>query len=70
MAAAIMRSLEIGAKGAIWLEALPGAASFYEGLGMARQSRRSAEGNLIYILEPETAELLLEKIKAQGIVRA
>ncbi|MGO9202775.1 MAG: hypothetical protein ACLQM8_19825, partial [Limisphaerales bacterium] len=57
-----------GAGGAIWLESLPGAADFYEGLGMARQPRRSAEGNFIYILDPATAEHLLEEIKERGIV--
>jgi len=68
MAAAVARSLGSGARGGIWLESLPGAAGFYENLGMVRQPRRSAEGNLIYVLEPETAEQLLEEIKAQGII--
>ena len=68
IAAEITRSLESGARGAIWLESLPRAAGFYENLGMAKQSRRSVEGNLIYVLEPETAEQLLEEIKAQGII--
>ena len=67
-AVAIARSLEAGAGGAIWLESLPGAADFYEGLGMARQPRRSAEDNFIYILDPATAEHLLEEIKERGIV--
>jgi hypothetical protein len=68
MAAAVARSLESGARGGIWLESLPGAAGFYENLGMAKQPRLSAEGNIIYVLEPETAEQLLEEIKAQGII--
>jgi hypothetical protein len=69
MAAAVARSQESGARGGIWLESLPGAADFYENLGMAKLPRRSAEGNLIYVLEPETAEQLLEEIIAQGIIR-
>ena len=64
-----MRSLEGGAEGGIWLESLPGAAGFYEGLGMTRQPRRSSEGNLIYVLEPAMAEQLLERIKEKGIVK-
>jgi hypothetical protein len=59
---------ELGHGGSIWLESLPGAAAFYESLGMARQPRRSAEGNLIYWLLPATAEQLLEEITARGIV--
>jgi hypothetical protein len=69
MAAAIVRSLECGAKGRIWLESLSGATGFYENLGMVRQPLRSAEGNLIFTLEPETAEELLEEIKKQGIIK-
>ncbi len=68
MAAAIRRSIESGTGGRIRLESLPGAAGFYESLGMARQARRSAEGNLVYILEPAMAEQLLEKIKESRIV--
>jgi GNAT superfamily N-acetyltransferase len=68
MAAAIARSRERGTRGSLWLESLPGATEFYESLGMVRQRRRSAEGNLIYLLEPGTAEQLLDEINAQGIV--
>jgi hypothetical protein len=68
MAAAIARSQECGARGTVWLESLPGAARFYESLGMARQPYRSAEGNLIYVFEPGSAKQLLDEIKAQGIV--
>ena len=60
--------MEHGAGGRIWLESLPGAASFYEGLGMAKQPRRSEEGNVVYTLEPAKAEQLLDEIKMQGIV--
>jgi hypothetical protein len=69
MAAAIARSQECRANGSVWLESLPGAAGFYKSLGMARQPRRSAEGNLVYVIEPGTAEQLLDEIKAQGIVK-
>lgn len=68
IAVALARSLERGAGGRIWLESLPGAASFYEGLGMAKQLRRSAEGNAVYTLERVTTEQLLDEIKMQGIV--
>jgi hypothetical protein len=68
MAVAIRRSTESGADGRVWLESLPGAAGFYESMGMKRQPLRSAEGNLVYILEPEVAEQLLEKIKQSRIV--
>jgi GNAT superfamily N-acetyltransferase len=68
MAAAIARSRDHGTRGSLRLESLPGAAGFYENLGMVRQHRRSAEGNLVYLLEPGTAEQLLDEIKAQGIL--
>jgi hypothetical protein len=68
IAVALTRSVECGAGGRIWLESLPGAASFYESLGMARQPRRSAEGNLVYTLEALAAEQVLDEIKRQGIV--
>lgn len=68
MAVAIRRSIESGAGGRIWLESLPGAAGFYESLGMIRQPRRSAEGNLVYVLKSAVAEQLLEKIKEDRIV--
>jgi hypothetical protein len=68
IAVALARSIERGAGGRIWLESLPGAASFYESLGMAKQPRRSAVGNLVYTLEAATAEQLLDEIKRQGIL--
>jgi hypothetical protein len=68
IAVALMRSIECGAGGRIWLESLPRAASFYESLGLAQQPRRSAEGNLVYTLEAATAEQLLDEIKRQGIL--
>ncbi len=68
MGLALSRSIECGAGGRVWLESLPGAASFYEGLGLVKQFRRSAEGNLAYTLEAATAEQLLDEIKRQGIV--
>ena len=43
-------------------------ASGSGGWRMAKQPRRSAEGNLIYVLDPSTAEQLLEEIKEHGIV--
>jgi hypothetical protein len=68
IAVALARSLEHGASGRIWLESLPGAASFYERLGMSKQPRRSAEGNAVYTLAPPKAEQLLDEIKRQRIV--
>ena len=70
MAAAVARSLECGARGTIWLESLPGAAGFYENLGMTKQSWKSAAGNLVFVLEPATAQQLLEEVKEQGIIEA
>jgi hypothetical protein len=68
IAVAIRRSFETGRDGRIWLESLPRAAGFYESLGMNRQPRRSADGNLVYSLEPAVAQQLLEKIKQSRIV--
>ena len=64
-----MRSVELGSGGGMRLESLPGAAGFYESLGMWSNSRTGQrKGNLIYALEPETGEQLLAEIKQQGIV--
>jgi hypothetical protein len=68
IAVVLTRSMEQGAGGRIWLESLPGAAGFYESLGMTKQPRRSAEGNLVYTLGPAKAEHLLAEIKRQGIL--
>jgi hypothetical protein len=68
IAVALARSVECGAGGRIWLESLAGASGFYENLGMEKQPRLSAEGNLVYTLEPAQAEQLLDEIKRQGIV--
>jgi len=68
IAVALMRSIECGAGGRIWLESLPGAAGFYESLGMEKHTHRSADGNLVYSLKPATAEQLLDEIKREGIV--
>lgn len=68
IAVAIAQSIERGCGGRIWLESLPGAARFYDSLGMTKQPRRSAEGNLVYTLEAATAEQLLVEIKRQGIL--
>lgn len=65
---AVARSIECGAGGRIWLESLPGAAGFYESLGMSKQPRQSQAGNLVYTVEAAKAEELLEEIKRQGIV--
>jgi hypothetical protein len=66
--AAVVRSLERGANGALWLESLPGAAKFYHNLGMAPQPGKSPEGNLIYEFNPASAQHLLDVMKARGIV--
>lgn len=69
IAAAIKESIERGCGGRISLESLPGAANFYEGLGMVKQPRRSAEGHLVFTLEAATAEQLLDEINRQGILK-
>ena len=68
IAVAIRRSLERGDGGRIWLDSLPGAAGFYQSLGMVRRSRRSAEGNHVYTLDPSGAKQLLDEIRERGIV--
>ena len=68
VATAIARSRECNARGTIRLESLPGAAGFYENLGLVKQPRSSAEGNTIYVLDWATAEHLLEELDSQGIV--
>lgn len=69
MAAAVRRSIECGAEGRTRLEALPGAAAFYDNIGMSRQQDRSSEGNLIYRLAPGMAQQFLEEIKTKGILQ-
>ncbi len=70
LAVSILRSVELGRGGRIWLESLPGAEGFYQSLGMRKQPRRSAEGNSIYVLEPQAAKELLEEIRKEKIVNA
>jgi len=36
---------------------------------MTRQPRRSAEGNLVFVLEPAMTEQLLEETMEKGIVK-
>jgi hypothetical protein len=66
MAAATVRGKECGTKGGIWLESLPGAAGFYESLGMAIQPRRSAEGNLIMSLSRKRLDNCLRKSESKA----
>ena len=68
IAVAIEQSIKRGYAGRIGLESLPGAVGFCESLGMTKQPRRSAEGNLVYTLEAAKAEQLLDEIKRQGVV--
>jgi hypothetical protein len=67
--AAVIRSGESEAKGAIWLESLEGAVVFYENLGMERQSLKPDNGNTVFVLSASTAEELLEEIRSAGILR-
>jgi hypothetical protein len=69
LSAAIRRGIECGPHGAVWLESLPGAESFYANLGMS-QRPKSTEGNAIYVLEAASAKLLLEEISVRGIITA
>jgi hypothetical protein len=68
IATAIIRSVERESAGRIWLESLSAAARFYENLGMEKQPFRSSDGHLVYTLESEAAEQLLEEIKKKGII--
>jgi hypothetical protein len=52
------------------LESLAAAAGFYENLGMERQHFRSVDGHLVYTLQSERAEQLLEEIKKEGIIES
>jgi hypothetical protein len=70
LSAAIKRSIECDAQGAIWLESLSAAEPFYSNLGMTRQTAKSTEGNVIYVLEAASAKQLLEEIKLRGIIAA
>ena len=69
MALAIIRSEELGFDGRICLEALPGAETFYQGLGMIKQPEKSPDGNAVYLLEREPAKELLEEIQKKGILK-
>jgi hypothetical protein len=70
IATAVIRSFEHGLGGRIWLESLPAAARFYENLGMEKQPFRSVDGHLVYTLQSEPAEQLLEEIKKKGIIES
>ena len=67
---AVMRSIDAGMDGRIWLESLPRAASFYENLGFVGQLRRSREGNLVYVLHSNLAKALLEEVAEKRIIIA
>lgn len=66
--AAILRSRETKAKGGIWLESLPGAATFYENLGMVQLLEKSADNYDIYVLPNSDAQRVLEKLIGNGIL--
>jgi hypothetical protein len=66
--AGLLRSIEAGKQGRLWLEALPGAAGFYQNLGFERLPGLSDDGNAIYTLDSATAKSLLDEIKTHGIV--
>lgn len=63
VAVATQRSLEHTLKGRVWLESLPEAEEFYEKLGFERLKRRSKEGYKTYILDSNTAVLLLAAVR-------
>jgi hypothetical protein len=69
IAVAIKRSLAMGTQGRIWLEALSGAAGFYENLGFEKQASVSADGNATYLLNSRHAKTLLAEIRTKGIVK-
>lgn len=52
MAVAVMRSLDRGMRGRLWLESLPDPRTlkFYENLGMSREPVRSLEGYDVFVL--------------------
>jgi hypothetical protein len=69
VAVALLRSIESGKNGKVWLESLPGAQAFYESLGMESEGEKSEDGNVIYRIEPEGAKRLLDKIAKKGILK-
>ena len=66
--AAIMRSLEQGMGGRLWLESLSGAEEFYGGLGFRKLPGVSDEGNARYALSAARANALLKVIKEREIL--
>ena len=68
IAIAVVRSLELGGEGRLWLESLPGAEAFYDSIGMIRQALRSREGHTIYIMEEDASKEFLEEIRKRGII--
>ena len=68
IAVAILRSCERGSEGRIWLESLPAAETFYDGLGMRRQQGKSKDGNVVYAFDAETAQQFLEELKQKRIL--
>jgi len=68
MGIAVLRSNELGFDGRIRLEALRGAETFYQGLGMTKQPDRSPEGNPVYVLDIDGAKELLEQIRERRIL--
>ncbi len=67
MAAAVMRSMELGMRGRLWLESLPDPHTlrFYESLGMRRQAQRSQEGYEVFVFEIGTAQAFLSEATNQ-----
>lgn len=68
MAVAVLRSIECGMAGRIWLECLDGAQYFYESLGLVTEFHKLHEGHLIYTLGSIQAEELLENLRTRKII--
>jgi hypothetical protein len=66
--AAVLRSRETKAGGALWLESLPGAVPFYEQLRMIKQLGKSKDHFDMYVLGAIEAQGVLEKLFARSIL--
>lgn len=68
LAVAILRSLDCGMGGRIWLESLPDAVAFYVSLGFVARTRKSSDGLTVFTLSESAAAELLEELQRMEII--
>lgn len=68
MAAAVIRSIELGFGGRLWLESLPNlrTRAFYSNIGMTQLAELSKEGYAVFVFDMERAKEFLEQAKAES----